>query len=285
VCVECLADSDCSSDVTKPICDTSANACGACSADKQCAAKLGADPGVCMSHQDGRCATVAETIFVENMAGCASTAGAAAGSAAMPFCSLQPAVVALTGTRRLIVIRGTVQASNYVIQGNPGASEITLIGQGSATIGGGAYSGVIVDGADVFARDIAFNVSLSPGIIARNGALLHLTHVVVDNNPGGGVLVDGAGFVIQNSTITRNGPATTGPTTWGGILVQNLPAAAPSQLDSVTVQNNNQVGISCSAAITGNNVLANGNAGGVDVSPTCQITTCSPAGPTCGAQP
>ena len=73
--------------------------------------------------------------------------------------------------------------------------------------------------------------------------------------------------------------------TWGGILIQNAPLTAPTTLMRVTVQNNKQVGLACSAAVDGNGVLASGNTGGVDISPTCCITPCSPAGPLCGAGP
>jgi hypothetical protein len=283
VCVECLSDADCSTDAKKPICDTTTNTCGACSSDAQCAAKLGADPGVCMSHQDGRCATVAEAIFVQNSAGCVSAAGNSAGSSDMPFCTMQPAVVSLTDGRRLIVVRGAVQAANYTIQTTAGSPQITLIGQATGSIVGGLYSALVVDSADVYVRDIALRVSSPAGVVARNNAVLRMRHVAVENNTGGGILVDGAGFEIRNTQITNNGPGDIGGFPWGGIRAQNI--QGPALLDLVTVQNNNQVGISCSSAISGTGVLANNNAGGVDVSPTCLLSLCSPAGPTCGAQP
>jgi hypothetical protein len=201
----------------------------------------------------------------------------------MPFCTMQPAVIALTTAKRLIVVRGAVQAANYTIQTNGGSPQITLIGQATGSIVGGLYSALVVDAADVYARDISLRVSATVGVVAQNAALLRLDHVSVDNNTGGGILVDGAGFEIRNSQITSNGPGDIGGFPWGGIRVQNI--QGPSLLELVTVQNNNQVGISCSAAVTGNGVLASGNAGGVDVSPTCQITPCSPASATCGAQP
>jgi hypothetical protein len=252
--------------------------------DAECVAKLGADPGVCMSHQDGRCATSAETIFVEDKAGCATAAGSGAGTAATPFCSMQPAVIALASDRRLVVVRGTVQAANYVIQGGAGASQISIVGQRTGSVGGGAYSGLVADMADVFARDISFRASLSPGVFARNGSSLYLEHVAVDQNPGGGVLIDSASFDIRNSRITANGPADIMGFTWGGMRVQGVPPTRNQRLELVTIQNNNAPGLSCSTAIDGSGVLASDNAA-TNISPTCGITPCSPAGPTCGAQP
>jgi hypothetical protein len=196
---------------------------------------------------------------------------------------MQPVAVALTTAKRLIVVRGAVQAANYTIQANSGSPQITLVGQTTGSIVGGLYSALVVDSADVYVRDIALRVSSPVGVVAQNGATLRMSHVTVENNTGGGILVDGAGFEIRNTQITSNGPGDIGGFPWGGIRVQNI--QGPSLLELVTVQDNNQVGISCSAAITGNGVFASGNAGGVQASPTCQVTLCSPAGPGCGAQP
>ena len=283
-CVECVSDSDCTADPAKPVCDPATNACTRCSTDAQCAAKLGADPGVCMSHQDGRCATVTEAIFLQDTARCATAAGDNIGSPDLPFCSVRPALVALSSDRRLIIIRGTVQATNYVVQPVAGSAQITFVGQQSGAIAGGAFSALAIDGAAVFARDLTFKLSSAPAVIAKNAGVLSLQHVIVDNNPGGGVLVDGAGFEIRNTSITRNGPATTGPTTWGGMLVQNLSALTLRAIDLVTIQNNGGPGLSCSDRIDGTRLLASDNAAS-NIGITCQVTPCSPAGPACGAQP
>lgn len=284
VCVECLSDSECTSSVAKPICDTAANTCGPCSTDAQCVAKLGADPGVCMSHQDGHCATVAEAIFVQDRTGCASAVGGNAGSADMPFCTVQPAVIALNSDRRLIIIRGTVQATNFVIQPGSQAPQISFVGQQNGAIAGGAFSALAMDGAAVFARDLTFKLCAAPAIVARNSSALVLEHVLVDTNPGGGVLLDSSNFEIRNTKITSNGPGDIGGFSWGGIRAQNIPAQGPSLLEFVTVQNNNAIGVSCSDRVMGNGVLASDNVGGIQASPTCQLTPCSPAGPDCGAQ-
>jgi hypothetical protein len=236
-----------------------------------------------MSQQDGRCASVSEAIFVEDRTGCASTAGGTAGTPDMPFCTVQPAVVSLGNGKRLIVVRGAVQAANYTIQTNAGSPQISIVGQQSAAIVGGLYSALVVDTSDVYVRDISLRVSSPAGVIARNGAILRLDHTVVENNPGGGILVDGANFEIRNTRVANNGPGDIGGFPWGGIRVQNVPAQGPGLLHLVTVEDNNQVGISCSDAVSNDGVLASGNAGGIQASQTCQITLCSPAGPTCGA--
>jgi hypothetical protein len=238
-----------------------------------------------MSHQDGRCATAAETIFVQDTAGCASAAGGSAGSPDMPFCNVQPAVIALSSDRRVIIVRGTVQATNFVIQPGPGTAQISFVGQQAGAIAGGAFSALAIDGAAVFARDLTFKLSAAPAIVARNSSVLVLEHVLVDTNPGGGVLVDASAFEIRNTRVTSNGPGDIGGFPWGGIRAQNIPVQGPSLLQYVTVQNNNPIGISCSDRVMGTGVLASDNVGGVQASPACQLTLCSPAGPGCGAQP
>src|SRR5207302_390530 len=92
-CVECVSTTsvDCSANPAKPICDLASNTCLPCLSDDQCSAK-GIGPGICMSHQDGRCASDGEVIYVENKGGCASSAlTPMAGSAGTPFCGPQVA--------------------------------------------------------------------------------------------------------------------------------------------------------------------------------------------------
>lgn len=283
-CVECVADKDCSRD-TSPICNTASHACERCTRDAQCAAKVGADPGVCMSHQDGRCAKTAETLFVENKPECVmATAAADAGSPQKPFCRLRDALFGVSGTpaRKVVVVRGLVADGEGSITGAQG--QITIVGQQNAVLAASGDPGLSVNGSDVFVRDIKIGGSQREGVTARNGAVLRLERVAVDRNAGGGVLVDGSGFEIRNSAITGNGPGTIGTTTWGGVLVQNPRSAGPAVLDLVTILNNQGPGLSCSTAVQGTGVLATGNAP-VDVNPTCGITSCAAAGPMCGAQP
>jgi hypothetical protein len=282
-CVECLADLDCSADPARPICDTSTNSCVKCTGDAQCVAKLGPNPGICMSHQDGRCATPSDTIYIQDQVGCAALAGGVtAGSADMPFCTMQPAVVALASNRRVMLVRGTVQASNYVIQAVPGGSQVTMVGQQNGSIAGGAYSALIIDGVDLFARDLGFRLSAQPAVVARNAATIRLEHVTVDNNPGGGILLQGSAFQIGNSIITNNGPSA--DLAWGGVRVDTPSTTGASELRYVTIQNNRAAGLSCTGPVSGTGVLATLNTTG-DIGGPCQIQSCPAAGPTCGAQP
>jgi hypothetical protein len=105
------------------------------------------------------------------------------------------------------------------------------------------------------------------------------------NNPGGGILLNGAAFEIKNVSINGNGPGqTTGGNPWGGIRVDALPASGSTTLNLVTINSNNQIGLSCAGGITGTGVLATGSVGGIDVSNVCSVTACSSASTTCGVQ-
>jgi hypothetical protein len=106
--------------------------------------------------------------------------------------------------------------------------------------------------------------------------------VSVENNGGGGILLDGAAFEITDSKVTGNGPGSAGAITWGGLLVQSSPATGPAKLDHLTVSGNNGPGVSCASAIEGTAVSASGNAA-ADIGPTCGITSCGAPSATCGA--
>ena len=114
-CVECVSptSADCTANPAKPICDPTSNTCMGCATDDQCLAK-GVGPGLCMSHQDGRCASDSEVIYVENKGGCASSAlTPMAGSSGSPFCGPQFALDSLTTSRRVLVISGAVMGASW----------------------------------------------------------------------------------------------------------------------------------------------------------------------------
>ena len=147
-CVQCLASSDCNGDTTKPVCDTTTHTCAACTSDSQCVAKLGStgNPGICMSQIDGHCATDAEAIYVQNTTPtCKTTFVVGGGTAANPYCSLDPIGLALSDTQSLVVIRGTVNnggAWTYQRTSHPMTS---FIGQQTAVVASSTTPGFQYD--------------------------------------------------------------------------------------------------------------------------------------------
>jgi hypothetical protein len=296
VCVECLQDKDCSQDPKTPICD--AHLCRACKTDTECP-----DPAICMT--DGHCATSGEVMFVEfNSNGCPG----ATGSSTNPYCAPNDAVAHVATGKNVIIIRGPIAdrltinttGSSPAIVGKNGASipataataiqvlsDTVLIRDLTVTGGTAATSkGIIVSGATTMLTLSNLQVSLGTGlgIQADSGAELTMEHCNVAGNNKGGILIDAASFDLKNVTVTANGPGDDIGTTWGGIRIKNPPAAGPKTLQLVTVQNNNNTGISCTEGVSGTGVLASGNGGGVDITTsTCGFSSCGTSSPTCGS--
>jgi len=286
LCVECATSDDCKS-AAKPICDTTANACVACTRDEQCQAKVGG-PGVCMAQQDGHCATDTETVYVgKNGAGTCSDSGA--GSAQTPYCTAQTAIgVAKSASRPVVVVMGQVGGFSLGALSAP----LTVVGR-SAIISPADYAdGISITSGEIYLR--ALTVAGNPSGVtgmgvnaqAATGAtvVLHMDGCTVKDNPGGGILLAGASFDIRNSKITGNGPAqTAGGTNWGGLRVETLPAAGQASLNLVTIQKNLGSGLSCAGAIQGQGVLASGNTS-PDIATSCAVVACTTQDSTCGAQ-
>jgi hypothetical protein len=189
----------------------------------------------------------------------------------------------ISSTRSLVVARGQVIAANIPIA-LAGGKLVSIVGQNGGAIAGTMAPALWISG-DTYARDLKLS-SMTTAVLANSsGATLRLNHVSVVSSPGGGILIDGAGFDIRNTIVTGNGPGISGATVWGGILINNPPTAGPSRLQLLTVQSNNPVGVACSAIVTGSGVLASGNASGVNVATTCGFTSCGAASATCGATP
>jgi hypothetical protein len=156
----------------------------------------------------------------------------------------------------------------------------------TAALGGDC---ITITGGEIYLRNLTIQGSSSPatgmGINATSGTTLHMDTCAVINNPGGGILLNGAAFDIKNTTVTGNGVGTTGSTTWGGIFVQSLPASGSAILTLASIKNNTSggTGLACVGAIQGTGVLASGNTP-VDITPSCNITACTLASTTCGAQ-
>jgi hypothetical protein len=274
-CVECTTSNDCLV-ASKPICDTVNNLCVPCASDSACAAKTSvAGPGVCMAHQDHRCATDAETIYIARDV-CAYAGPD--GSVAHPFCGFDDSVSALSPSRKVMVVRGLTANLQQPIAASLG--QVSIIGQNDATL-----SGIRLSGGSLYVRDVTVTAGSDVGISASNAATLRLEHVVVDRCAGGGILLDGAAFDIQNTTVTNSGPGQ-GTTLWGGILVQSLLSGGTARLNLVTLEGNNPTGLWCQVGgLQGSGVFAANNTSGVDIGTSCNITACSSASATCGAQP
>ncbi len=283
-CVTCTSNAQCSG--TTPICATATDTCRACASDGECSA---VGPGVCMT--DGHCATDGEAIYVGPVSSCNESN---AGTAQLPVCSLLNGVgLAKTGSKPVVVIRGALAAASTTISVT---SPLAIVGKSGATLAPATATSadaITITSGDVTLHNLTIQGTASPktgiGINANPGTgaavTLHMDTCAVTGNPGGGILLNGAAFDIKNTTITGNGPGQTGISTWGGILVQSLPASGTTNLNLVSIRNNTAggTGLVCVGAIQGAGVLASGNTP-FDITPTCAVTACTSASATCGAQ-
>jgi hypothetical protein len=239
-----------------------------------------------MAHQDGRCATIQETIYVQNTGGCndsVSFTDPGAGTQGQPLCSMQPVATLLSAIRDLVVVRGTVSAGHWTLTLEP--SETSVVGQQNALVAGdGVKPAFNIQGGGTYIRDLEI-LSGGIGINATVGTV-RLRHVTVDACLLGGILLDAAGFDIEDTAVTHNFVGTfKSSTTWGGILINNPPAGGPARLNLVTVEGNQGGGITCSSAVSdATGVFVSGTTMGVDIDSTCGFSSCSPASSTCGAQ-
>lgn len=245
-CVQCQAHADCST-VSTPICDGASQGCRACGADAECVAKAATDmslsPGACMSHDNGRCATSAETIIVSGG-------------------DLQAAVSqAISESKGLVLVKGPTDRATY-----PGPGKLAIIGQGASKplVAGGSQPGIAITGGELFLRNLTLSNS-APGLSAKN-AKLHMQNCEIKCNTGG-MLLDGASFVVEDSVVTDNEIATSTIGSYGGILT-NAPGSIKT-LRNVQVTANKWTGLVCSGPINMQNVTATGNEGG-NILPVCQ---------------
>lgn len=272
-CVQCVQDKHCT-DPTKPICDTQARRCVGCASDAQCAAKLGASvPGICMSHQDGRCATDAEVIHVTNGPGCSASGG---GTAAAPFCQTDAAIGAVTATRRVILLKGPEALTPFTA--SPVGAPISIIGQLGATIAPGAFVGVRVTAGEVYIRGVTVSGSTQTGIIVENGAVLRLERATLTGNRGG-LLVLNAGYDVSNTIIASNKGALVPntATSYGGAYLRSAPGK-PAVFRNNTIVDNEVIGLVCADAYQVKNLLVANNA--VE-----QVLTCAPVTSVVGGDP
>jgi hypothetical protein len=155
-----------------------------------------------------------------------------------------------------------------------------------------------ITSGEIYLRNLTIQGSASPatgmGIKAAPDPsatiTLHMDTCVVNNNPGAGILLNGAAFDIKNTTVSNNGSGSLGAISWGGLLTNNPPSSGPTTLVNVTIQNNVLIGLVCSGNITSStSVLASGNVNGStkatdQIGASCGIISCTSSSTTCGTQ-
>jgi hypothetical protein len=264
-CVECVVDMDCKSD-GKPFCDSQTRKCVPCTTDAQCAGKFGQDPGVCLAHLDGHCATANEAVFVQQVASCTSTIGAG-GTASNPYCVAQDGITAaVAGGKPLVVLRGPSDRWSFSSPAKP----LLVVGQAGAKVVG-AGVGIRASGGELYLRNLIVSVSgaIGTGVVADNGAILHMSRCSVLDNGAGGISVNNAGFDIVNTIVAGNAAGDSVPgTTFGGVYLSAAPGK-PQRFLNNTIVGNKATGLYCAGAYPVKGILANGNS-------VREVFTCAP---------
>jgi hypothetical protein len=273
VCVECLKNDDCTA-TTKPICNLATRMCERCTMDAQCVGRV-TGPGICMFHQDGRCATDTETIYVKNSTGSCVMAPSSGGTKDLPYCLSQDGVNAVVQGRSLIVMRGPDALTEWSVMTTP-PEPISVVGQGGAVVNPGARIGIRVSAGNVYVRRLSVSGGSNVGVFADGAADLHMNGCRVENNVLGGIRVDGASFDITNTVIAGNrSTSSPGCGGWAGACFNNI-AGTPRFLNN-TVVSNIGTGIACNnSAVTIVGSIAFGNT--LDVS-LCTETSCCTGNP------
>jgi hypothetical protein len=247
---------------------------------------------------DGHCATDVEAVYV-GTSGTATCSDANAGTTQAPVCSLQGGVtLAKKNSLSVVVIRGALAPASASIAVT---SPLVIVGKNNASVTPSATLGadcITITSGEIYLRNITIQGTASPatgmGIKAApdpsSTVTMHMDTCAVINNPGAGILLNGAAFDIKNTAVSSNGSGSLGAISWGGILTNNPPSGGASALTNVTIQNNGQVGLACSTAITNStSVLATGNNRGSTIATdqigtACGITSCASTSATCGVQ-
>jgi hypothetical protein len=246
-CVACNGDNDCSGNT--PVCNMTTYSCQPCTSDSQCTTA----PGICMFHSGGRCATVAETIYVDNRGGCLTT-GTSASSAQTPFCQLQTGVNAVKPDKRVILVKGSSALLPFSADLGTGTAQVSIVGQnGPIILVGAANAGIELISGNLYLRGLTVQGDSSgspngPGIqVDSLASLVSLDRCIVTGNKGGLLINDGPGFDIVNSIFSQNKAGSAGAALFGGVYL-----GSPSSTSALhrfwfnTVADNEQLGVTCS---------------------------------------
>lgn len=171
-CVECTPDSQAVCTGAKPVCGAT-NTCVGCTSDAQCTGKpSAAAPGICMDHEDGRCATADETVI---------DAGDIAASVR----------AALEQNKRLVVVTGESLGAVQLVSGN-----LSIVGNSGAAITNLAGPAVDVQGGSLYLRNVSLTKS-KRGLLATGGKVLMHGGSIVRNDTG--VLLNGASLGFKGT--------------------------------------------------------------------------------------
>ncbi len=286
MCVGCVVVNDCT-DPTRPFCD--ARACRGCQRDVECTSGL-CDEG------SGRCVSADDIIYVRATGSTQTPCGDRGNECR----SIGVAMTQVTAARNKLV----VSAGRYPEQFVAATGTVMIVGPGAviAPPAGSSGPGISVGaGASLTMEGISVVGAAGPAIRcdgSAGAAAVVLSNVTLENNfqlgisatscdvtvqrsmlrfnLGGGMLLTGSRFTIENTYVTDNGSVAGGGSAVGGIHVVSAGAGA-SLFRFNTVGGNlcggaaGAAGVACSAVVTATSSIVYAN-GGPQLSSDCSFT-------------
>jgi len=208
VCVGCLTNGDCTTNVLAPTCNMTTNTCGKCTQHSDC------DSKACLS--TGACALEGEVAYLE----AGSPATNAECTLLAPCDTLNKAVAK---DRKFIKFQGTGTVSDTVVSTIDGKA-VTILADAGAKLSRstiGPILSVTNDNADVTIFDLQITnglggINVGDGIDLSNGnSKLTLAHVALIGNGGRGVFsASGGKLTMRHCVVVGNNG--------GGANVQNI---------------------------------------------------------------
>ena len=205
-CVQCAAGASEACDGQTPVCDEEVRTCGACVEHSECPESAchldGGDVGGCFD--EGDVVTAGSTAQLE-----AAFSGAGANA---------DVVVVLTGSNYSNVSIDFVTNAEVAVIGD-GSQDISgntsggIVGTGGSSIvyfagvsiaGNISGDGLSCSGTSVWLDDSEVRNNAQVGMDVSGGCAAHLRRTVVRANAGGGVVVNGATFIAEDSAISTN---------------------------------------------------------------------------------
>tara|TARA_R110002096_G_scaffold77896_10_gene183450 strand:+ start:15480 stop:16838 length:1359 start_codon:yes stop_codon:yes gene_type:complete len=275
ICVGCLSDANCASNVAEAICDEVDFECRGCLENAEC------ESGLC--GDDGSCADEANIVYVNNATGLDS---GNCGTASAPCKTIGVGLGQVAGLRNTVLVAAGTYAERIEIAD----SNLALVGQGDVVVrtslaaseqlvaisgtaavvieniefgmlaaavgadmiscsGGSArleLNAVVVNGADdigvvgencdLTIRESTIAASGGVGVQMTDGTLtLHAS--TIESNAKGGVDIDGANYSLVNNFITQNGGAAS---VTGGVRIEDT-ASRDEEFAHNTIAQNSRV--------------------------------------------
>jgi hypothetical protein len=143
----------------------------------------------------------------------------------------------------VIIVHGAVAGGN--ISSSIGAAlqiEGALTDGEPASIVGGIGSALTITSGRLIVRQLRLTASVQPALFVEGAeTTVELSDVLVESNPGGGILINSGKLSARRVTIQNNGKTRTDGTSWSGVRLRG----GTSDFNGVRIIGNSGAGLVC----------------------------------------